>query len=458
MKIIVVGCGKLGTNIIGSLVEEGHDVTAVDIRQDVIESISNTYDVMTVVGSGIDCDTLEEAGAATARLIIAMTPKDEVNILCCFLARRMGTHHAVARAEDINYSDRELEFIRKQTNVSMFLRPSQVVAAEMVNRLKLPQGVRAEYFARRSFEMIEVKLKENSVLNGLTLTDMRKKYKGDYLVLAASRGDTAMVPDGNFMLRSGDRIVLGATPKGIDKLLRELGYLAKETRNVMILGGSRTAFFLADQLLEIGVSTKIIEQNRARCRELCELLPEAAIINGDGAKGELLNEEGLKNMDAFISLTGMDEENLLMSIFAAREKVGKTLCKLDRKEFLELADQMNVEGAVNPRQLVTDVVLRYVRALDNTKGSKMETLYHLMDNNVEALEFIVKPDFKFANVTLLELRKKMKNNTLIGGIIRGNKMIIPGGSDSIMEGDRVIVMAANQQIYDLMDIFTEGIR
>lgn len=455
MKVIVVGCGKIGTTLIGSLVAEGHDVTAIDIDAEVIGGITDLYDVMTVVGNGVDCDTLEEAGAPNARLLVAVTPKDEVNILCCFLAKRMGAHHTVARIEDPNCSDRELAFIKQHTGVSMFIKPSQLVAGELANMLQLPTGVRAEYFARRSFEMIEIRIKERSVLSGLSLLEMRKKIKGNYLILAVNRGGSVKIPDGNFVLKSGDEIMFGSTTEGIGNLLKELGYLADRARNVMILGGSRTAYYLADSLTKLGTKVKIIEQSRERCRELCELVPKAVMIHGDGSKGDLLEEEGIQRTDAFVTLTGIDEQNLLMSIYAQKNHVKRALCKLDRSEFVDLAEQMGMEEFVSPRRLLSDAIIRYARAIENSEGSKMEMLYRLMDDKVEASEFIVHPGFKYVNIPLIDLRKRMKDNILLGGILRNSKLIIPGGEDVILEGDRVIVVAANHQIHDLTDIVAE---
>lgn len=455
MNIIVVGCGKIGTDLIDSLVAEGHDVTAVDIDEDVIADITNSHDVMTVIGNGVDCDTLEEAGAASARLLIAVTPKDEVNILCCLLARRMGTHHTVARVEDPNSSDRELAFIKRHTNVSMFLKPSRLVAEELVNMLQLPSGVHAEYFGRRTFEMVEIRLKKESPLRGLSLLEMRKRYKGQYLVLAVQRGEKVIVPAGDFTLHSGDIVMLGAASNDMDGLLKQLGYWTNLTRTVMILGGSRTAYFLAEMLTKEGVKVKIIEQNRDHCKELCDLLPKAVIIHGDGSRRELLEEEGIRNVDAFVSLTGFDEQNLLMAMYANSIDVKRALCKVDRDVFVELADKMQVDEYVSPRNLVSNAIIRYARAIENSEGSKMETLYRLMDGKVEASEFIVHPGFAYERIPLIELRRMMKNNILIGGIIRDGKLIVPGGDDFILVGDRVIVMAANQQVFDLTDIVAE---
>ncbi len=456
MKIIVAGCGKIGTAIIGALVQEGHDVTAVDIDPEVISSITDVYDVMTVVGSCVDYDTLKEAGAETARLFISMTPSDEVNILSCFLARRMGSHHTVVRIESPDRTDSELAFIKQQTNVSMFLNPSKLVASELENMLKIPTGIKAEYFARRSFEMVEVKLKDDSKLTGMTLLEMRKKHKGRYLIGTVLRDDQVFIPrSGDFVMKSGDQIAVTALPSEINKLIRSLGYLADKSRRVMILGGSRTASHLGRMLIDSGISVKIIEEDKERCRQLCESMPEAVIIHGDGAQGELLSEEGLGSADAFVTLTGMDEENLLMALYARSQNVPKALCKVDRLEFTELAGKMGIDDFVSPKLLISNMILRYTRALENSKGSNIETLYKLMDGKAEALEFNVRQGFPYTGIPLQELGKKMKKNILIGGIIRGNKSFTASAQDIIEIGDRVVVLAAGHQLHDLADIMEE---
>lgn len=452
MKIVVVGCGKHGLAIIGSLLEEGHDVTAVDIDEGVISNISDQYDVMCVCGDGTDYDTLLEAGVAEARLFISMTPRDEVNILSCFLAKRIGAHHSVARIEDPLTTDKALAFIKEQTSISMFLNPAKLNAQEMVNMLKLPAGMRAEYFARRSFELLEFRLPEDSGLNGLSLFEMRKIFKEHFLICSVARGEEVFVPLGDFVLQAGDRITINASPREIDKLLKHMGYIQSNSRSVMILGGSHTAYHLGRMLLDMGVGVKIIDQDRQRCRELCDALPEAVIINADGARGELLMEEGLSRMDAFVSLTGMDEENILMAIYASSQNVKKCVCKIDRIEFLDMASKMGLEGIVRPQQLMSESLVRYARAIENSTGSNVETLYKLMGGRVEALEFNVRDTFKYRDTPLSELRPRLKKNTLIGGIIRNGRSIIPDGHTVIKGGDRVIVVTTETPMYDLGDM------
>ena len=450
MNIIIMGCGKIGGDILANLVTEGHDVTAMDENAEVLSDLTNVYDVMTVCGSGLDYDTLTEAGVKDAELYLAMTQNDEVNIMSCFLARKMGAKHTVARISNPEYKGRGLAFIKQQANISMFINPDQVTAAEIFNTLKLPNGIRSEYFSKRNFEMIEMQVKEYSPLIGHKLFEIRNKIKAKFLVCVVRRGNEVFIPDGNFELKKGDMINLTASPSEVDKLLKVCGYLEKGTRDVMILGGSGPSYYLGKMLSEIRSSVKIIEKDRQRCRELCEAIPQAVVINGDGAKQEILMEEGLASADAFVSLTGIDEENILMSIFAASQNVPKALTKVDRNEFKIMAEKLGLENIVTPKELISNSMVRYARALENSMGSNVETLYKLMDGAAEALEFNVKQSFKKVQIPLKYL--DLKPNILIGGIVRGRRTIIPGGDDVIMVGDRVVIIATNQRLYDLADI------
>lgn len=453
MNIVVVGCGKIGTTILSSLVSEGHDVVAIDTDPAVIEEITNIYDVIGVCGNGVDFDTLEDAGADKAELFISVAGSDEMNMLGCFMAKKMGAKHTIARIRDREYNERGLSFMRQQLDLSMSINPDLLAARELLNILKLPSAAKIETFSRGNFEIVELVLK-NSVLDGKKLSELRNQYKAKFLICAVQRGDRVVIPDGNFELKNGDRIGLTASPTEIQKLLRAIGVMQKQARSVMILGGSRTAYYLAKMLSNIGNSVKVIERDSARCTVLCDALPKADIIYGDGAQQELLLEEGLKSVDAFVSLTGMDEENILISIFAALQNVPKVISKINRDELASMAEKLGLDCLVSPKKIISDVIVRYARALQNSLGSNVETLYKLMDGQAEALEFNVKADPKLTGIPLKELQ--LKTNILIAGIIRERKTLIPAGEDVILPGDRVIVLAADRRLNDLSDILSRG--
>ena len=451
MKIIIVGCGKVGTSMLASLVDEGHDVVAIDNDASAITELTNVYDAMCVCGNGADSDTLKEAGAQDADLFAAVTKSDELNMLACFLAKKMGAKNTIARIRNPEYNDKSLSFMRQHLELSVSINPELLAARELFNRLRMPGAVNIETFSGRSLEMIELLLKENSPLTGLSLSELRHKYKANFLICIVRRGEEVYIPDGNFVLQVGDHIAMTAAPSQGQKLFRMLGLMKKQSRNVMILGASRTSFYLARMLINMGASVTVIDKDHQRCKNFSETLPGAVVIEGDGAAQEVLLEEGLCSMDAFVALTGMDEENILISIFAASQNVHQVISKINRPELSSLAKRLGLDSIISPRKIISNYLCRYARALENSMGSEMETLYKLMDEKAEALEFIVRGGFKWLDIPLKDL--SLKSNTLIAGIIRGRKTIIPSGDDRILPGDHVIVIAKGQRVSTLTDIF-----
>ena len=450
MNIIVIGAGKVGTTLVSSLVAEGHDLVVLDRDADILSEITNIYDVMGVCGNGADSDVLEEAGVSSAELVIAVTDSDELNMLSCYLAKKLGAKHTIARIRNPEYNDRSLNFMKQQLNISMVINPELLAAHELYNILKLPSAAKIETFSVRNFEMIELRLKESSMLSGVKISELRSKFKAKFLICAVQRGEDAYIPDGNFVLQVGDRIGLTAEPVEIIRLLKEMGIQPARARNIMVLGGSRISYYLAKRLTSSGNSVTVIERDKRVCDELCEAIPKAVIINGDGAQQELLLEEGLHSLDAFVALTGMDEENILLASFAASQKVPKVIAKVNRDELIPLAEHWGLDCIVSPKKLISDIVLQYARALQNSEGSSVETLYKLMDDKVEALEFSVKSDSELIGKAFKDLN--LKPNTLIAGIIRDRKTIIPSGEDMLLSGDKVVVLAANQRLSRLSDI------
>ena len=450
MNIIVVGCGKIGNTVVESLVAEGHNVTALDNRPLPLADITNIHDVMTVCGNGADCETLSDAGVAEADLLVAATGSDEVNMLCCHIAKQMGVPNTVARIRKPEFNDKSLQKMKDLLGLSLHINPDRLAAMEMYHILRLPAAVKLETFSGGNFEMIEIKLKADSPFVGVPLYELRNKFKATFLICVVQRGEEVFIPGGNFVLQDGDRIGITAKHKELQKLLRNMGSKQKQARKVMILGGSRTAYYLAKRLLTAGVEVKIIDKNRETCETLCELLPAASVICGDGTQQEVLLEEGLQSMDAFVSLTGLDEQNILLAFFAAANQVKKVIPKVNRKELGSLAMQLGLESIVSPRKTIADVVVQHARALENSMGSNVEKLYRLMDDGAEALEFNVKDDPRLVNIPLktLQLKKQM----LVAGIQRGREALIPTGDDVILPGDKVVVITVAGKLNDLSDI------
>ncbi len=450
MKIIICGCGKIGATVIESLVAEGHDIVAVDSSQEVIEHLTNIYDIMGICGNCADSDILEEAGVSEAELFVSFAGSDELNMLSCFMARKMGAKNTIARIRTPEYNDKSLVFFKKNLELSMAINPERLAAHELFNTLKFPSAIKIEPFSRRHFEMIEMKLRDNSFLDGIKLIDIRSKFNAKVLVCCVLRDDKVYIPGGDFVLKSGDKIGILASHTEFQKLFKEAGIFQKQAKGVMIIGGGRVSYYLAEMLNNIGISVKIIEQNENVCEIMSELLPKSTVIHGDGATQELLIEEGLLNTDALVALTGMDEENILVSIFASAQNVPKVIAKVNRDELSAMAEKLGLDSIVSPKKIVSDMLIRYARALQNSLGSSVETLYKLMDGKAEALEFIVSDNSKVIGTPLKDL--KIRKNILVGGIIRERKSIIPNGNDCIMPQDRVVVISADIRLSDLDDI------
>ena len=450
MRIILVGCGKVGVALLSALVAEGHDVVAMDSRQEVLDELTNQYDIMCLAGNGADCEALQEAGVDRAELFIAVTGSDELNMLMCFLAKRQGAGHTIARIRNPQYNDKSLSFLRQQLDLSMPVNPELLTAQELLHILKLPAASKVETFSRRSFDMVELRLKEDSPLLGQRLMDLRGRFKAKFLVCVVQRGSEVIIPRGDFILHAGDRIGLTADRGELWKLLKATGLARRQARNVMIMGGSRVAFYLSKMLLASGSNVTLIENDRAMCHRFTDMLPGISAFCGDGTQRELLQEAGIQDQDAFVTLTGMDEQNILVAYFARSQQVRQVIAKVNRDEMSQMAEQMGLESVVSPKDVVVNVVLRYARALESSKGSKIENLYQLMDGRAEALEFIVRGEASYTGIPLKELR--LKKNILLAGILRDRRAIIPAGDDMILPGDHVVVIAGQHRLNALAEI------
>ena len=450
MKIIIFGCGKIGATIIQSLAGEGHDIVAMDNDSKVVEEIANLYDVMGLCGNGVDSETMLEAGVGDAELFVAVTGSDELNMLACFLARKMGAKHTIARIRTPEYNDDSLVFLKQHLDISMALNPDLLAAHEIFNVLSFPSAAKVETFSGRNLEIVELIIKADSPLSGMKLIDIRKKYTESFLVCVVMREDKVFIPDGSFELKVGDRIGITASHAEIQKLLKNMEMPQKQPKNVMILGASRTAYYLAKMLHNAGTKVKIVDINKTACEEFSGRVPFATMIVGDGMQAEVLLEEGLSDTDAYVSLTGSDEANVLSAFLASDNKVPTVIAKVNRPELAQMAERLGLECVVSPQKSVSDVLSSYARALHNSIGSNVETLYKLSEGKAEVLEFNVRPDFKYGDVPLREMT--LKPNVLIAGIVRKRKPIIPSGNDVILPGDKVIVIAAGHVLLDLSDI------
>ena len=449
MRIVVIGCGKIGGTLAGLLSEEEHDVVAVDTSEAVTSRLADSYDVMSIQGNGATLAVQREAGADRADLVIAATEKDEANILCCILARKLGARHTIARVRDPAFAE-QLEYMREELGLSMYINPELSAAAEIFRTIRNPAAEKVETFAGGRVEIIEMRVREGSELAGVVLRDVQRVTGVRILICAVRRGGEVYIPNGDFVLREGDRISIAASNREVHELFRRWGMLRRGNTSVAIVGGSRIAVYLARQLLAVRYSVTVIDSSRARCEELAELLPGANVICGDGTDPELLSEEGLGSFGTLVALTGGDEDNIIMSLFAASKGVRKVIAKVNRPELAAMASDTLLDSVVSPRAVSAANILQYVRSMANSHGSNVETLHRIVGESVEALEFRVADDPEIISRPLRELT--LKPDHLIACIIRGEKVIIPGGSDSMEKGDHVVVVTTHSGLGELRDI------
>ena len=451
MKVIIVGCGKIGKSILQSIIKEKHEVLVIDSDPKTIEQVTNTYDVIGICANGTSHAKLFEAGVDKAELFVAVTSSDELNMLSCFIAKKLGAKHTVARIRNTDYNSENLDFIKQSIELSMIINPELLTAKVIHDIIKLPSASKVKGFATGNFEMLELTLKQNCSVLGLSLYEIRKKLQEKFLVVAIQRDEKVFIPNGNSTIENGDKINVIVSKRDVQKLLKSLDLASKPIRDVMVVGAGKTSLYLAKLLNEDKTAVKIIEKLEEKCLSASENLPsQIMIINGDGMSQEVLNEEGVCDADAFVTLTGEDEENILMSFYALKQNVEKVITKINRDELLSISASLNLDTIISPKNAVADVLVSYARALENSIGSKIETLYTIMDGAVEVAEFKVLPDFSLIGIKIKDLN--LKNNVLIAGIIRNGVTVIPGGYDEILENDSVIIVSSGLGIADLEDI------
>lgn len=449
MNIIIVGCGKVGRSVTEQLGKEEHDITVVDIRSDRVEMTVNTVDVMGIVGNGASYEVLTEAGVKKAHLLIAVTGSDELNLLCCLVARKAGGCHTIARVRNPEYS-RQVALIKEDLGLSMTINPEYAAAMEISRILRFPSAMKIETFAKGRVEILQFRIQKNSLLANYAISEITTKLGLDILVCAVERGGEVLIPNGNFVLEVQDRVHFIAPPKKAGEFFQKIGVDTHQVKDAMIVGGGKIAYYLAKQLLNMRIKVTIVEMSKERCEQLSDMLPQAMIIQGDATDETTLMEEGLPYTESFVALTNLDEENILLSLFAASKSRAKLVTKINRVNFNEIIDNMDLGSVIYPKKITTDYILQYVRAMQNSIGSNVETLYQLADGQVEALEFYIREDSPVVNIPLESL--KLRENLLIGCINRKGKVITPRGQDMIQVGDTVIVVTTNQGLRDIKDI------
>lgn len=450
MNIIIVGCGKVGNKITEQLSrEEEHDITVVDVRAASVHNITNEYDIMGVIGNGMDMDTLTEAGVEDADVFIAVTGSDELNLMLCLMAKKMGNCKTIARVRKPEYF-KAIRFIKEELGLAMIVNPEQAAASEIARILRFPSAIKIDTFAKGRIEILKFEVPENSKLDNLKVMDIVAKLGSDILVCGVERGEEAFIPSGNFVIRAGDLISIVASIKEAANFLKKIGIRTNRAKDTLIVGGGDTAYYLASQLLQTGINVKIIEQKQERCDELFHLLPKATIVHGDGTDNKLLMEEGLPQFDSFVSLTNIDEENVLLSLYVKNKTGAKVVTKINRIEYGNVIGDLQLGTTIYPKNITAEYIVRFVRATKNSMGSNIETLHYILDEKAEALEFRIKENSPISNKKIEDLN--LKENIIIACINRGGQVLIPRGQDVILSGDTVIIVTLKEGFMDISDI------
>ncbi|MBE7052308.1 MAG: Trk system potassium transporter TrkA [Ruminococcaceae bacterium] len=452
MNIIIVGCGKVGqklTELLSREEEQNINITVVDTNYHVVQDLINQYDVMGVVGSAVDIDTLMEAGIEEADILIAVTGSDEINMLTCLMTKKYDRCRTIARVRKPEYV-KTVNLIKDELSLAMVINPEYAAASAIARILRFPSAIQIDTFAKGRVEILKFRVEENSVLDNYRVQDIVAKLGCDVLVCGVERGTETYIPGGNFVIRSGDLVSVVAPINGETAFFKKIGIKTGRVKDAIIVGGGGIAYYLAQKLSATGIDVKIIEKNPEKCDTLCQLLPKATIINGDGTDNKLLLEEGLESAEAFVSLTNMDEENILLSLYAQTKTKGKVVTKINRISYGEVIDTLDLGTTIHPKNITAENIIKFVRAKNNSVGNNIETMHFILNEKAEALEFRIRENSPVSNIPLGKLN--LKDNILIACINRGGRFIIPRGSDVMKTGDSVIVVTLRSGFEDITDI------
>ncbi len=451
MKIIIIGCGKVGSTLAIQLSKENNDICVIDTNRERVSRLATAYDIMGICGNGSNYSVLVEAGIADTDLVISVTGSDELNLLCCVIAQKAGKCRVIARVRNPVY-EQESVFLQRELGLSMIINPELLTAQEIFNLLCFPNASEIGFFSKGQAETVRYRIPPDSILDNMSLVEVASMIKDGVLVCALERNGVVTIPKGDTVLQSGDMISILTTRKGAVDFFRKIKARINPVKNTMIVGGGKITVYLTRMLLKAGIDVKIIEQDFKRCEELSDLLPDASIIHGDGSDKEVLKEERIDNTDSFVALTNFDEENILLSLFASKHVKQKVVTKINRFQLNEVVDNLDLDSVVYPKNLTKERILQYVRSTKNSMGSEIRTLYRLYDDQVEVLEFAIREDSKLTNVPIRDLN--LKENILIGCITRDGKSIIPNGQDQIRQGDSIIVVTTTIGLNTALDILS----
>lgn len=450
MKIVIIGDGKVGYRLAKQLSEENYDVVLIDNNAGKLKEAINRLDIFCITGDGVSAEIQKEAGVPDADLVIACTTTDELNMLICLIAKRLGAENTIARIRNPIYYE-QLDMLKEDLRLSMAINPELAVANEIARVLIFPSASKVETFVKGKVELVEVLLREGNPIVGMSLAEVYKKLQIKILVCAVQRGKEVYIPDGSFELQKGDKLHIASSHQQLEQFFNAVWTKKRAIKKVIIAGGGRVGFYLAKQLCAMGMQVKIIEESRKKSEYLCEQLPKATIIHGDATDHDLLIEEGVGQADAFVALTGLDEENIIVSLFAKAQGVEKIVAKVNEDSRVQMVEGLGLDSLVSAKTATADAIISYVRARQNSYSSaNVETMYRLVDDRVEALEFIIKENAHYTNVALKDM--KIKQNNLIACIVRNRQIIIPSGNDWFQPGDSVVVVTRDKKVQDIKDI------
>ena len=449
MNIIIVGCGQVGQNLAEQLIQDKNNVTVIDKSYDNLKSLTDRIDAMGIVGNGASQMTLTEADVEHADLLIAVTNSDELNLLCCTIAKKISNCSVIARVRSYVYNN-ESEFLKNELGLAMVINPDYVAAQEIARVLRSPSAISIETFGKGKVELLKYKLPEDSAIIGMSVKDVMLKYKSDILFATIERGDTAYIAKGDFIFNARDIVSIISSPEASQNFFKKLGSKNQSVKSAMIVGAGEITHYLCAEIKKSKMNIKIIESDMARCNEIASSFPHVTVVHGDTTNHELMAAEGIGRVGAFLALSDSDEENMIISMHAKEKTHGKIVTKVTRMGYDSVINQLNLDTVIYPKTIVSDMILRYVRSANNTRGSNMETLYNVIKGQVEASEFFIRKPSEIVGVPISKL--KFRKNVLIAAILRKGEVIMPRGYDTIEMGDSVVVVSKVTKLQDITDI------
>lgn len=449
MRVVVIGGGKVGNKIIEQLSKESHDVTVIEKNPEVIQKINNYLDIACINGNAINYDIQKEAGVDAADIVIGCTSSDEINMFSCLLAKKLGAKHTIARVRNPEYYN-QLNYIKDDLGLSMVINPEYVAANEISRILRFPSALKVETFAKGKVELLEFKVGVDSVLVGMKMKEISHKFNLKVLICAVQRANDVIIPNGDLVLEAGDKLSIAASHLELENFLGRIGGLKRKVKTVMLIGGGKIAYYLCESLKKLNIKIKIIERDIKACNNIADLLPYVDVIHGDGTDQQLLEEEGIDDVDAFVCLTGIDEENIILSIYANSKNIRKVITKVGHSTFLNMTETLNLDTVISPKDITGSIILRYVKAMEASYGSKLNSFYRMVDGKVDVLEFSVGETSKIVGERLADL--KLRKHLLLACIVREGSIIIPSGNDIVNAKDNIIIVTKHQDISDVDDI------